>query len=426
MKKYHIISMVGREIAGYHTSLHIGFDQLGQDNHFFFERSHDFYKYKKRRIWIEKLITGLNDFIFKSNRSFEMKIIYFGLVYPFVYMLKIALFPYFLMKYNVFIYSTNYSFLGLFLDRWILKLCGKTTIDIVTGSDVRPPYLNGKFLDLDSQKMYYVSLFKKIIVRMKIKPTTHLIDHVTVSHFNNRDYIPYLYVGFPFFIPPQKNVKESSRPLILHAPSDPRVKGTDIIRDSINELKDDHDFDYEELMNVPHATVLEKIQQCHFVINEMYSDTLMSGLDTEAAWFAKPSIVGGYDLKQVEDSVNDYDVAPTYRIKPSKENLKKAIIHLLEDNNYRQELGETAQEFVQENWSSRSVAQKYLDIINGDIPDHIIRSPCNDYDIYGGGIRSNIRKKNIVYMVEKYGMKSLCLDDKPELKNKILQDCDLL
>ena len=290
--------------------------------------------------------------------------------------------------------------------------------------------IGSTLLSLIDKKNYEIALlvankkYKKVL--SKLKTNNFLIDHPTVSQFHTKSYVPHLYVGFPFYLPEQPTVRKNIRPLIIHAPSKPKFKGTDIIREAIQEVKDEgYDFDYEELIEVPNTHVLEKIQQCHFVINQLYSDTPMSGLDTEAAWFGKASIIGGYNLDMVEKSINGYDVPPTYRIYPTKENLKKAIIHLLTDGNYCENLGLKAQEFVKKNWDAKIVAQKYLDIINGDIPDYIMRSPLDDLDIYGFGINDDVRKNIIKNMIKNYGTESLCLSQHPRLEDTIIKDCEI-
>ena len=418
-----IVSLVNREIAGYHENLHKGFSQLGVVNHFFSERPHAFYNKSEGLSSIETIILFTTNIIERQRNKKILFLLTFLLVYPLIVILKIMLFIVFLKKYNVFIYGGNYSLLGFFIDRYIIRLCGKKIIDIVSGSDVRPPYLNGAYQNFSMSQIRFETLRKYRKIQSKLKTNDYLIDHPSVSQFHTKNYIPHLYVGFPFYLPPQPFIQENKRPLILHAPSNPRYKGTSIIREIINEVKEEgYYFDYEELTGIPHEKVLKKIQRCHFVINQLYSDTPMSGLDREAAYFGKPSIVGGYNLEMIEKSIKGYDVPPTYRIFPSKENLKKAIIHLLTDKVYAKTLGIKAQDFIKKNWDAKVVAQKYLDIINGNIPSDIIRSPLNDIDIFGAGINYEVRKKIIRTIIKNYSTASLCLNHHPKLKDAVIRD----
>ncbi len=421
-KKPHILLMVGRDIAGYHANLQKGFDQLGIDNYFFFERTHAYYTHVKKRMLFEKIITFLNDIIVNPKQSTKIRFFLFSVLYPIVYIIKLIAFPYFLYKYDVFIFLANYSYLGKHLDRFIIKKLGLISIDIALGSDARPPYLNGKYLTCDIKKIISETKSKKKIIKNKCKYSTYLIDHPTTSHFNERDYIPLLHMGIPFYCEEQKDYNNEI-PIILHAPSNPKIKGTEIIRKVINDLQkiDKYKFIYTEIIDMPHSEVLENLQKCSFVVNELYSDTLMAGLDTEAAWFGKPSIIGGYNLNMVEETVDKKVRPPTHRIYPSEENLKKAIIQMLVDDDYRKKLGIAAQKFVQQKWSVQAVAQNYLNLILGKIPNSVYRSPYNDFDRYGCGIEKNDRQKVIKNIVSNYGESALCINDKNELLKLITQ-----
>jgi hypothetical protein len=423
-----IISLVGREIAGYHSNLQRGFDALEVDNYFFYERTHPFYRHEKPKMMIERWITSLNDIIVNPTRKFWQKLTLFIVLYPIVFVLKVLLFPWFLCRYDVFIFSANYSYLGGYVDRFILNLLNKTTVDIALGSEARPPYLNGGWVGKSTRRIRFDTYIKKKKIEKKVKYTTYLVDTPTTSQFNTRPYIPFLYMGLPFHcVDSDEKANVSEKPLILHAPSNPRIKGTNIIREVIQEIQSEGEleFEYKELQGMPHSEVLNQLKRCSFVINELYSDTLMAGLDTEAAWFGKPSIIGGYSFAMIEDSLSGVDVPPTYRIKPSRVELKKAVIYLLSNPDECKKIGAEAQLFVKHNWSSKTVAQKYVDLVSGKIDKKLFRDPYEDFDFHGCGVLAEDRQNMVGELVGKFGEKSLCLENKPKLKEKLLKDCGL-
>lgn len=58
---------------------------------------------------------------------------------------------------------------------------------------------------------------------------------------------------------------------VIHAPSNPEIKGTDHIRRAVGSLKDEgFDFEYLELEGVPFSTVAKKLSQGQIVVNELY------------------------------------------------------------------------------------------------------------------------------------------------------------
>jgi hypothetical protein len=59
---------------------------------------------------------------------------------------------------------------------------------------------------------------------------------------------------------------------ILHAPSSPFIKGTQVVRAAIKELKHlGYNFEYKELMGVTNEAVLHELGKSHIVLNEFYA-----------------------------------------------------------------------------------------------------------------------------------------------------------
>ena len=419
------ISFSYREVAGYFSSLHHGFDEIGIQNHIFFERNHHFYNYCNNSYSWENLIRKLHN-LAENYRLIPLKAFFYSLIT----IIKVIFFSIYFVRFEVFIYAANYNYLPFSIDQFILRLFRKKVVILTLGSDARPPYLNGGFKRFALQKIYKQTKKKYNHLQRKYSNADFIIDHYSVTHFNHKQkYIPFLYMGFPFTLKkdyrlPSDVPANNLTPLVLHAPSNPEIKGTSIIREAVKELKESgYKFDYQELINVPHEEVLNKLKICSFVINELYSDTLMAGLDTEAAWFGKPSIIGGYNLDGIEVSIKDYPAPPTYRIKPNKDELKKAIIDLLQNENVRKDLGQKAYDYVHNYWDAKEVAMRYVNLVNNEIPKKYFRNPKDDYDITGCGIPLNVRRKLISEYVSQYGAKALFLEHKSKLKEKLLKDC---
>lgn len=416
-----------RDVASYFLNLHKGFDALGIKSKLCAEIDHRFYTSQKKAPFFDRVILSINNVIFNKTKDSIIKVALIVFLYPFVWFCKIIQFPIFLARYDVFIYTANYSYLGGNVDKWVIKKCGKKIVHMSTGSDVRAPFLNGAFQKLSIRKISTLTKSKYKIVQSRAKYGDFLIDYPTVTHFSHEKYIPHMAVGFPMHITTKQiNSGIRRRPLILHAPSSPEIKGTVIIRNVIEDLKKEFDFDYEELLGVPNEIVLQKLQECSFVINQLYSDALMSGLDAEAAWFGKPSITGGYNLDMVVKTVSPEFIPPTYRIKPDESELKKAIIHLLTDKQYCKGLGSQAQEFVQNKWNAKSVAQRYLDMIEGRLSREYFCNPEDDLDIYGCGLSIEKRNEIVGSLIQRYGESALCLNDKPKVRDALLRDCGLI
>jgi len=62
-------------------------------------------------------------------------------------------------------------------------------------------------------------------------------------------------------------------PVLVHAPSSPVVKGTQLVRAAIEELRaEGYRFEYVELVRRPHAEVRESLLRAHIVLNQFYSE----------------------------------------------------------------------------------------------------------------------------------------------------------
>ena len=99
------------------------------------------------------------------------------------------------------------------------------------------------------------------------------------AEYNQRSHLTRPAEKFPYFYPDDDVVDtfdkfaDTSRPVILHAPSSPLIKGTQLVRAAIAELRDEgYDFEYVELVRQPHAQVQEQLRRAHVVLNQFYSE----------------------------------------------------------------------------------------------------------------------------------------------------------
>jgi len=58
---------------------------------------------------------------------------------------------------------------------------------------------------------------------------------------------------------------------------------------------------------MPNHAVLEELGKCDFVIDQAFADYGMAGFATEAAWFGKTAVVGGYQSELWQSWLTDQD-----------------------------------------------------------------------------------------------------------------------
>jgi hypothetical protein len=94
---------------------------------------------------------------------------------------------------------------------------------------------------------------------------------------------PYMRSNVPLDLSEYRfNVPCRKKPLILHAPSVPEAKGTDIIINVINELKEEGlEFEFQLIEKMPNRELRQLLTDSDIVIDQLYSATL-GALSAEA------------------------------------------------------------------------------------------------------------------------------------------------
>jgi hypothetical protein len=140
----------------------------------------------------------------------------------------------------------------------------------------------------------------------------------------------------------------------------------------------------------------------------------MAALATEAAFFGKPSIVCGYFASEVGRSLRSEQIAPSLFVDPSK--LKSAIKTLIEQPDVRRSLGRSAQRFVREQWGVATVAERYMQLLNGSPDEAWWSDPYSIRYVAGCGLPLERAKRMVKTLLDTYGQESFKLSYNPELQ----------
>lgn len=420
------------EIAGYYAYLSMGLKELGYicDYVSFYDHPYSYGGESKNLfVLLIKYLRGQR----KEANSLVSKF-FWSILHE---MTKIAWAAYSIFWYDVYIFGFGTSLLGNNTDLIVLQMLRKRVIsNLAHGSEARPSYIDGarqsKAGEIpDLQNIYRIAKSTKRRVHLHQKCASVLIGApFSTSHFVERPFINTFAIGLPFL--PRYGLADSSlraeysegdgsRPIrILHSPSHPAAKGTPQIIQSIHNLQDrGYNIEFVLIHGRPNSEVLEEIVRCDFVVDQIYSDTPMAGFATEAAWFGKPAVVGGYGLDRLRSFVPEGMWPPSLTCHP--DGIERAIEFLITHPDVRIRLGKEAQRFVQEKWSAVEVARRYLRIIEGDIPDEWWFDPRQALYLEGFGQPIEQTRKMIRAMVEEYGKESLQLNHRPDLLSAFLE-----
>lgn len=423
------------EIAGYYIRLHKALRKIGVKSDYFCEfHPFNYANLSDYDTFLGKVLFLLTKykFIFTKFKTkfFSAKRfskIFFNILIAFT---RVLIFFYSLIKYDVFIFSFSGSILNFlnYLDLPFLKKFRKKIICCVFhGSEARPRYIDFYGLDFSNTDKLLCDL-RRIVERQKRnletieKYSDVIIGSYLTSHFLKKKFIDYLYIGYisPFFdnqdIDSEKNGSENL--IILHSPSNPIHKGTDEIRKAMENIRKCYNnVEYVELVGKDYYYIQGFLKNCSFVVDQLYSDTPLAGLGTEAAVFGKPTITGGYVWDKLKSIYDENVLAPSYLCR--SEEIEKAIEEMILNKELREDLGKKVKKFVEENWAPQKVAEKFLQIINGNIPQHWYREPIDNYAHFAL-IGKDKGKELLKLYIERFGEEALFLDDKPLLKKAFL------
>lgn len=284
-------------------------------------------------------------------------------------------------KYDclIFIYGNSFflkSGLVRFNDLFWLKLFRIKVIFLMCGSDSRPTFLDCALLnayeDQSVANILKTTKETKLNNQLIEKYATYVVSNIFSSYFFYKPIIPLQTVGSPSVNVTShdapKPILQPNKIKIIHAPSRPDAKGTTEITQAIDELIGEGiHIDFTVLTGVPHQTIIEHIRQCDFVIDQLYSDIALASFATEAASYKKAVIVGSYLTKvELQESYKVLGMPPVYICHPNQ--LKEAILTLIQDLHLRNSLGEAAYEYVTNQFSPKQVASRYVRLIKGQYP----------------------------------------------------------
>lgn len=138
-----------------------------------------------------------------------------------------------------------------------------------------------------------------------------------------------------------------------------RIKGTDRIKNVLNELKSKYPNDIELTIidSVPYNEYIELINNSHVLCDQLYAYGIgMNGLIAQS----KGLIVGGGADKEMYEAIGEYKNRPILDLNTTDESMFTIFEQLLENKANLKEHSIKSREFVVRNYDCVKVAQQYL------------------------------------------------------------------
>jgi hypothetical protein len=250
-----------------------------------------------------------------------------------------------------------------------------------------------------------------------------VISNPASAQFWERSVVMIQCLGIPFAPPGPERVPgvsgEDGAPLVIvHAPTAPEAKGSDLVRSMIRTLEAEGiAIDYRELQGLPNHEVLAALRDADLAIDQLYSDTPLPKFATEASFFGVPVVIGGYSWDFLRSVLPEDSVWPAI-CRP--EDALETVRRLAKDADERAGIGRRCHEFVRASLTPASVAARYLRVIRGDVPESWRYDPVGSRHVHGSGLSEDAEKASIRRLIEECGVRSLMVHDKPALERALV------
>ncbi len=432
------------EVSGYYYNLKKGFDELGIPCAYVPLQAHAFkYQENEKLGFLPSLVRlCVTRRVDSAQKNILVRLFWVGAVFA----SRVTLFIWTIVKFDVFLLGGGSSFFRFF-ELPLLRLLGKKIIYTFHGTDSRPAYIDGFSEHMTHRGVNNGDAGQGGLVREEVghravkacaktarrrkrdvafveKYADIVVTAPPQAQFHTRPFVIGLAVGIPFVVqrsdPMGEKAGRDANTCILHSPSRFEGKGTAEIRQVIHKLREKgHPIRYIEISGRPNVEVVAAIEECDFVVDQVYSDSPMASFAAEAAFRGKPAVVGGYYCRMICNDLPPELIPPSLFCHPGE--LEQAVEKLVVDKEFRLRLGEQAQAFVQNHWTARNVADRYLRLAQNDIPGEWIYDPRKNRYVHGMGLNEAKARANVRGIIEGFGRAGLLLAENPDLEERFVQ-----
>ena len=249
-----------------------------------------------------------------------------------------------------------------FADLLCLKAAGKRIVFHFRGSEIRlhsefaakSPY---NYVREDPHNL--ISKFPEETMLRYREMVRTLADEVLVSDEELLSYVPGATI-----VPRAMDLDRLSfvgpvnqkKPLIIHAPSRPQVKGSRHVRQAIEKLKDKGlEFDYRQVEGLSHKEALDLYKKADIIIDQL-----------RIGWYGVLSVeamaLGKAVVCYIRDDLKQHLPAPPPLLSATPDDLDRRLEELILSPSSREELGKAGRAWVEEHHDCQKIALQLKDI----------------------------------------------------------------
>ncbi|TAM71931.1 MAG: hypothetical protein EPN48_00580 [Microbacteriaceae bacterium] len=403
-----------QEISGLYRNLEIGMVGLGVSARLIITHPHPFaYDQLTPNPWPARIATAA---VLRHRRTSGMVRYVWAIAFA---VASAILLVWSLSRFDAYVFGWGLSILPGNLDLPILRLFRKRVVVVMGhGSEARPPYMStpeeGTTLLPTKKMLGDLELRTRRVsstVRRIERWSNVVIGLPTTGQFFSKPFVNFYRLGVATAesASPSRHDDDltTARPIVvLHVPSNPRVKGSAVIRACMAEVVAEFpSVTFREVTGVPHDEVLTAIRECTFVVDQLWSDIPMAAVGAEAAAEGRAAVISGYAWDTWASLLRPEDMPPTILTTP--EALKTTIVDAIQQIEATRAIGEAARRFVRSRWNVSAVAANYLRVVTGNIPAEWIVAPADVRYGWGCGVSKEKVETMVVGLVSTYGQRAL-------------------
>lgn len=283
--------------------------------------------------------------------------------------LRLALLALALFRYDIFHLYFGQSLLPFNVDLPILKLFHKKVLMTYCGSDIRlieieamrNPYWRLLRIGLDSPrfdnlKKWRMRWHRLWVDRVFAPRNLHAYARVVFPESTiEKGMWPHNVLDMNAYRPLTYSTKD--RPLLVHAPSEPGIKGTEYVRAAVEKLRERGlRFDFQLLEGRPHEEVQRILRDHADIVLDQF---LLGGfglLAVESMYYGKPVV--GYLIERVR--AEHFPDCPI--VNASIDDLAEKLAWLIERPEERIRLGREGRAFVERHLDRDRVGRQLLEL----------------------------------------------------------------
>lgn len=262
---------------------------------------------------------------------------------------------------NIFHFYFGTSLTLDFSDIFLINSLGKKCIMQHWGSDVRMyskavklnPYVRVKITDED-------------MIKRKLEFLGKYISHCIVD-YELREYVKDFYENthlmriavdlekFKFI----ENVKShNEKLLIVHAPSDPRIKGSEFILRAIESLKNKYDFEFKLVYQMSHVEAKEWYAKADIIVDQVIMGNY-GMLAVEGMAMGKPVI------SWISDFMREQYPKELPVIVANSDNIEKVLEDCIRNRDSLSLIGKNGRKYVEKYHDANIICNEVIDIYKG-------------------------------------------------------------